>query len=162
MLALAVDTLVLVACLAWAGGLFTVGAVTAPTVFRSGIPQAGDLMATVFQRFDRVAVGLAVLVLVLEGAALITHRETSGRLRAARLVAALGMALSVGLQAAYFTPTIARLHQSGVHPGDAAFDRVHRASSLGGRAGVIAALALAVAVVHGRRGRDGDEGGPSA
>jgi hypothetical protein len=162
-LALALDALVVLAALVWAGGLLVLGAIVAPTVFGSGDPHAADVMTAIFSRFDRVAVVCAALVLVGEAASLAVGRPMHTSARVTRIALALALAVLAGVQAGYLTPTIAALHEQGVVRGvgalGARFDRIHHASETVGKLTVLAAMAFAVSVFDSRRrtARDADE-----
>jgi len=107
----------------WGGGLLALGAIVAPTVF--GIvpaPASADAMTVVFQRFDRLAVGCAVVALAAEVALAYARKPLSrGDLaRAAAVVAATALVL---VEAAVLSPHIAALHAAGAIRGDGALGR---------------------------------------
>jgi len=155
-----VDALVVIAALLWAGGLLVLGAIVAPTVFRTGTPNAADLMQTVFSRFDRVAIAAASVILIAEAASWLTRQPMARNDRIMRLVLVILLAACAGVQAGLLTPNLVRLFGQGARRGvgelGARFDRIHRASEWVGKASVFCALALAAFVVRSR-GRGADD-----
>lgn len=152
---LTLDLLVIAAVLLYSGGLLVIGAIVAPTVFRSGLSAAGDLMTTIFSRFDRVAIALVVVALVAEAVATVTRGAPMDRLRVARGALVILFAAAVGVQSGYLSPSIARLHAEGVRryegPRGMEFDRIHNWSSRVGKFAVSLALAASVAVLLDRQ-----------
>ena len=148
---LALDVILIAAVLLYGGGL---RAIVAPTIFRSGISAAADLMTTIFTRFDRVAVALVIVALIAEGVSVALRGAPMDRLRIARGALVVLFALSVGVQSGYLSPTIARMHAEGVrrYEGERgqAFDRVHNWSSRVGKVAVTLAIAATVAVLLDR------------
>src|SRR4051812_40066450 len=128
-LSLLVDAVVVIASLVWAGGMLVLGAIVAPTVFRSGDPMAPDLMAAVFVRFDYIAIAAVALILVAEAASWILRVPSATRDRYVRLALSAFLGLCVAVQAGYLSPRIVSLHQRGAHRGfgelGAEFERVH-------------------------------------
>jgi hypothetical protein len=114
----------------WASGLFTLGAVVAPIVFRVvPAPSSADAMTLVFRRFDGIAITCAAVALVAE-AALAWRGGRIARADVVRgmcLVLATGLAMTIG---AWLSPAIADLHRAGAVRGlgDAglALARMHR------------------------------------
>ena len=154
MIALLVDAVVVIASLVWAGGMLVLGAIVAPTVFRSGDPMAPDLMAAVFVRFDYVAIAAVALILTAEAASWILRVSAPARDRYVRLALAVALGVCVAVQAGYLSPSIVSLHQRGAHRGfgplGAEFERVHHWSELVGKFTVFAAVALAIYVLRSR------------
>lgn len=99
----------------WLGGLVTLGAVVAPSVFRNvPLPTAAHAMTIVFRRFDRIAIGCAAVALISESVQFY-FRSPRAPVRAACLGAAAILAVA---QAAVFSPTIDALRTAGaVRPG---------------------------------------------
>jgi hypothetical protein len=159
---LALDVIVIAAVLMYSGGLLAIGAIVAPTVFRSGISAAADLMTTIFTRFDRVAVALVVLALIAEAVSVAMRGAPLDRLRIARGALVILFSLSVGVQSGYLSPTIARLHTEGVRryegPRGIEFDRVHNWSSRVGKVAVSLAIAAVVAVLLDRARQESRSG----
>ena len=152
---LTLDILVIAAVLLYSGGLLVIGAIVAPTVFRSGISAAADLMTTIFTRFDRVAVALVVVALIAEAMAVAMRGAPLDRLRIARGALVILFAAAVGVQSGYLSPSIARMHHEGVRryegPRGVEFDRIHNWSSRVGKLAVSLALAATVAVLLDRQ-----------
>ncbi len=130
---LLVTTLAVVQLLAvalWGGGLITLGAIVAPTVFHTvHAPENADAMTLVFGRFDSVAITCAALALVAEALfALRGGRVTRADLaRGVCLVVATGLAIAT---AAWLSPGIAALHRGGALRGvgeaGLSLERMHR------------------------------------
>ena len=122
----------------WLGGLITLGAIVAPTVFGMvPAPTSADAMTVVFQRFDRLAMTAAMLALLCEVASA-KLRPTVTLLdlgRAGFLVVMAGLAI---VQGAVFTPEIASLHQRGAIRGSGELglrlETVHVRSEVAGKA----------------------------
>jgi hypothetical protein len=113
----ALEALALVALAVWLGGLVVLGAAAAPLVFRIvPAPYAADAMTAVFQRFDMIAVGCAVLVLLVEVAHALLRRPLlrSDVVRASLACGATGLAIFLAM---VVSPRIAALHQSGAIRG---------------------------------------------
>jgi hypothetical protein len=113
----ALEALALLALSVWLGGFATLGAVVAPLVF--GIvaaPASADAMTAVFRRFDSIAIGCAVVVLVVEGAHAVLGRRLLRRdlVRAGLGVAAAALAI---VEATTVSPHIERLHREGAIRG---------------------------------------------
>ena len=140
----------------WAGGLVTLGAVVAPTVF--GIvpaPTSADAMTVVFRRFDRIAMTCAALTLVAEALlAWCGGPRTRGDLaRAAVVFLAATFASVSGL---WLSPAIEALHRAGAVRGFGAagleLERLHRiAESVAKTELALLALVLALVIVRARR-----------
>jgi putative copper export protein len=136
----------------WLGGLVVLGAIVAPIVFHEvPAPASGDAMTLVFRRFDRVALGCAAVLGVVE--AVRARTSGVGRWDIARIVCtvvASGIAMMMALR---ISPAIAELHASGavrgVGPLGRALDRAHDWAT---RLGNIEALCLiAVIFLHVRK-----------
>jgi hypothetical protein len=114
----------------WVGGLVTLGAIVAPTVFRTvAAPANADAMTTVFRRFDAVAIGCAVVALGSEAAVGFLLSGAQKREDRTRILAILGASGLATLEAVWLSPSIQALHQAGAvrRVGDAgeALDRLH-------------------------------------
>jgi hypothetical protein len=111
-------------------------------------------MTTIFTRFDRVAIALALLALVAEAVAIAMRPGPLDRLRIARGALVVLFAVTVGVQSGYLSPRITRMHQEGVRryegPRGMQFDRIHTWSSRFGKLAVTLALAATVAVLRDR------------
>ncbi len=122
----------------WLGGLITLGAIVAPTIFGMvPAPASADAMTVVFQRFDRFAMTAAVMALLCEVAAAklrstVTFQDLT---RAAFLVVMSALAI---LQGAVFSPEIADLHHRGAIRGSGELGRrmetVHAYTGVAGKA----------------------------
>ena len=122
----------------WLGGLITLGAIVAPTVFGMvPAPSSADAMTVVFQRFDRLAMTAAMLALLCEVASAklrptVTLHDLA---RAGFLVVMAGLAI---LQGAVFSPEIASLHKRGAIRGSGELglrlETVHARSEVAGKA----------------------------
>lgn len=154
----------------WVGGLVALGACAAPLVF--GIvpaPFSGDAMGAVFARFDRIALGSAVVLLGAEVARTwaARGRGRSPAARGRRLVAVL-MAAGAAYGGLALTPHINALHRDGVQrhvgPLGAELDRTHhRAEAVGTAESGLGVLLIALHVftlARPRPGDDDDEDGP--
>jgi hypothetical protein len=113
----ALEAVALLAIAVWLGGFATLGAVVAPLVF--GIvaaPASADAMTAVFRRFDSIAIGCAVVVLVVEGAHATLRRPIFRRdlVRGALTVGAAALAI---VEAMVVSPHIERLHREGAIRG---------------------------------------------
>ena len=143
----------LLALSVWLGGFATLGAIVAPLVF--GIvpaPASADAMTAVFRRFDVVAIGCAVVALLVEVAHALVRDQLLRRdvVRAALVIAA--GALSV-IEATVISPHIDRLHRSGAIRGLGAagleLDKIHHTAEL--LAKVELSLLLVVLALHAFR-----------
>jgi uncharacterized membrane protein len=105
----------LLACLPWLGGMFVLGAIVAPTVFHTiPAPGSADAMTLVFRRFDRVAMGASVIVLVCEvGLATVTR----GVRDAVRSFACIMMSALAIFEGTLLSPKIEALHVAGAIRG---------------------------------------------
>ncbi len=137
-IAQALATLEAIAVALWLGGLVTVGAIVAPTVF--GLlpaPQAADAMTAVFRRFDRLAMGAATLALLCEVGLATTKKPITRRDLARSALVCLMAGLAI-LEGAVFSPEIAELHRKGAirglnEPG-LRLETVHRRAEAAGKA----------------------------
>ncbi len=122
----------------WFGGLFTLGAIVAPIVFRRvPAPYSADSMTEVFRRFDRVALLFAGLLLLVEGARFMARPtgdaaprdllEKPDLVRIAALVLASASRAAMGF---HFSPKIEALHRAGAIRGSGelglALEEAHR------------------------------------
>lgn len=133
----------------WAGGLIALGACAAPFVFeRTPYPWSGHAMGAAFQRFDRIAIGCAVIVLGAEVVrTIVALRRRPARALWARLrrYGAIVLAAAAVYSGLRLTPEILRLHEAGERrlPGNA-LDVVHAQAELVGKGIVILAAFLIV------------------
>src|SRR5262249_22292589 len=109
-------TVAVLAAGVWVGGMVALGACAAPFVFeRTPAPYSGYAMGAAFARFDKIALGAAVLILPAEVA---RTWAAGGRARhvAARVrrIVAIVMAASAAYIGMGLTPQINELHNSGV------------------------------------------------
>ena len=140
----AVVTLYVLGLGVWASALLVAGAIVAPVVFRVvPSPTSGDAMAIVFQRIDKAALGLSVLLVACEGTLAVLRRklERSDIVRMVLLALMVGGALAETL---YYTPQIAALHLAGItrdtSPGGLRMDELHHGASRIGSSICILAL----------------------
>jgi uncharacterized membrane protein len=140
------STVALVAASVWLGGLLALGAIVAPLVFTMiPRPDAADVMTLIFQRFDRVAVISAVVILSTEAwrAAGRPKISRSDFARAATAAIAGGLAV---VEALWITPAIVGLHRGGAALGLGAagieLERMHRLAETCGKAQVAFVLLL--------------------
>jgi putative copper export protein len=143
----------LLALAVWLGGLATLGAVAAPLVF--GIvpaPASADAMTAVFRRFDSVAIGCAVVVLLVEGAHGALRRPLFRRDLARAGLAVLAAALAIVL-ATIVSPHIERLHREGairgLGPAGLELDDIHHVAESLAKAEL--ALLVVVLALHAFR-----------
>jgi hypothetical protein len=141
------------------GGLVALGACAAPMVFENAPrPFSGNAMGAAFARWDRVAVGAAVLLLVCEIA-----RTWAARGRARLVVPRIRRFGAVLLAAAavytgtVLSPRINELHQEGAQRGDPELDAIHRRAELLGKIQAVLALGLVALHVFTLRSRDEEE-----
>lgn len=150
------------------GGLVALGACAAPFVFeRTPYPFSAQAMAAAFARFDRIAIGCAVVVLGAEVVRTWARmRRPDVRSIAARLrrYAAILLALAATYTGLYLTPEILRLHQEGVAAGGGLegtpLGAIHGQAELLGKVVVALAvllIALHVATLRGRADEEDDE-----
>lgn len=101
----------------WVFGLFVVGAIVAPVVFRGfAANDAANAMTVVFRRFDRVILACAAITLACEATSALVSRPL-GRLDTARGAVAIVLALLGGYHALRLSPGIADLHAHGAIRG---------------------------------------------
>ncbi len=133
----------------WLGGIFVLGAIVAPTVFREvPAPASADAMTHVFVSFDRLAMSAAAVVAVAEVVRMRLSDAGPNRLDAARLAAAALAGVCAIVQGLWLSPAIVSLHQGGAIRGlgdlGQELDRVHAWSERCGKA-----EAVFVAIVIG-------------
>jgi hypothetical protein len=146
------------------GGMLALGACAAPAVFNlTPAPFSGTAMGEAFTRFDRVAIGAAVVALGAEVVRTFLARATRPRL-GARIRRLTGIALAgctavLGLS---LSPTINEMHAAGVRRGEGeqgvALEAVHKRAETVGKLEV--ALGFALVGLHlftVRRAADEDE-----
>ncbi len=148
------------------GGLVALGACAAPTVFALvPRPLAGNAMGATFARWDRVAIGVAAVLLASELVRTWAGAKRARRLlpRIRRLTAVLA-ALCVAYIGSVLSPRILQLHESGVTRGEgeqgAELEAVHKRAELVGKFEAVLALGLAflhVFTLPSRRESDDDE-----
>jgi hypothetical protein len=156
-------TLALVSGL-WAGGLLALGAVAAPTLFRTlqAPALAGRTFGAVLGVFDRVETGFAAAAL-LACAAWVAGPPRSRRMWTALLLV-LFMTLTTGLTAFAIHPAVVRERNSVAgfdglpsgHPSKARFDALHRASVRASSAKLVSAFLLLGICAWGPRPGDPD------
>lgn len=145
----------------WASGLLIAGAIVAPVVFRVvPAPTSGDAMAIVFQRIDRLALVLAVVLAGCEGTLAVLRPYL--RKRDVVRFALLGLMVAGALtETLYFTPQIAALHAAGVlrdaSAGGLRMEELHHGASRIGSCICILAAVLAFAQVRRTRTAEGSE-----
>lgn len=147
------------ACALWLGGMLALGAVVAPIVFGTlPAPTSGDVMTTIFRRFDAVSLVCAAVVLVAEGVRAGLGRAPLRKLDVVRIAAAVIAAGLLVWEATSIAPTIQSLHAAGAvrgsGPAGLELDRVHKLAE--GQARVqllLVALALGLHVVSGGKRR---------
>ena len=157
MIASAAEVVATVAIALWLGGVLALGAFAAPVVFQSlELDTAGAVMGTIFARFDRLVVAVAVIIIASEVVRVACEgaRGTIARARLAIAAVLVGLALVSSL---WLGPQINKLFEAGVHRGIGAagmeMDRLHRWASTAGKlaiAGATAWFALGV-IMHRRR-----------
>jgi uncharacterized membrane protein len=140
------STVALMALTVWVGGLVVLGAVVAPIVF-GAVPYAtaADAMTLVFKRYDKIAMGAAVVVLATEA----VRARLSGRFGAAdtaRALVTLVLAAMAAAEGLWITPKIAELHAEGVMRGvgeaGASLDSAHALAEQLGKGQAVLALVL--------------------
>jgi uncharacterized membrane protein len=150
MLAKISATVAVVAAGLWLGGMLALGALAAPVVFGTlPAPLSGDVMTPIFRRFDKVALGCAV-VLVLVEVVRAAAKERIARLDVARIVAVVVAAGLVTWQALVLSPRIESLHVQGAVRGSGelgeALDAAHKLVELEARAQLF--LLVVVIALH--------------
>jgi uncharacterized membrane protein len=136
----------------WLGGIVALGAVVAPVVFRVvPAPTNADAMTLVFRRFDAVAVGCAVVVMVAEAARASAEHARLGVSGVIRVGAALAGSALAAWQAFDLAPKIEALHRSGAVRGvgaaGAELDAAHRLAESEAKAQVAFVAVFLVASV---------------
>jgi uncharacterized membrane protein len=152
----------------WVGGMVALGACAAPAVFQlTPAPHSGNAMGVAFARFDKIALGAAVLVLAAEvartWAAGGRARLVAARVRRLTAFAAAACAAYIGLA---LTPQINELHlsgaQRGVGPAGEVLEAVHKRAELVGKVETglgVALVALHVFTLALRRPEEDDDHG---
>lgn len=134
------------------GGLVALGACAAPFVFRlTPAPMNGDAMGAAFARWDRVAIGLSLVLLAAEVARtfIARHERRSAIARVRRLVS-IGFAACIVWVAATITPGILDLHKAGAVRGEgesgARLAELHGRAELAGKVEV--GLGVMIVALH--------------
>jgi hypothetical protein len=148
----------------WAGGMVALGACAAPLVFGlTPYPFSANAMGAVFARFDKIAVGAAIVALGCEvvRSVIDIRRGASTWARVRRYLGMLAAGLAI-YSATQITPEILRLHHAGVRrnvgPDGERLEQVHGRAEAIGKALVMAAAALlALHVATLRSARDEEE-----
>ena len=147
-----------------AGGMVALGACAAPAVFRlAPAPFSGLAMGEAFARFDRVAIGAAVVALFAEVVrTFLARRERPSVAQRARRLSAIALAGCTAVMGLSLSPTIRELHQGGASRGQGEagqrLDAVHKRAELVGKIEI--ALAVALVGLHMatvRAGRDAED-----
>jgi hypothetical protein len=162
----AAATAAVLAAGAWVGGMVAMGACAAPFVFEiTPAPFSGYAMGSAFARFDKIALGAAVVLL---GAEVVRTWASGGRARsiAARIrrFTAFLMAACAAYIGLSLTPHINELHRAGaqrrVGPQGEELERTHKTAEAVGKAetglGVLL-VGLHVFTLAGGRPRDEEE-----
>lgn len=147
----ALVTLALVALGVWMGGLVALGAIAAPVVFvMVPAPTSADAMTLVFRRFDMLAVGCVMTVLVVEMALSRLRDRPIARLdmaRAGLATLAAGAAIYV---AVFVSPRIDALHRGGairgLGPAGGELEAIHVIAERLGKLELL--LGIAVVALH--------------
>lgn len=128
------STLAVLSTAAILGGLVSLGACAAPFVFRlTPAPYNGDAMGAAFARFDRIAIGLSLVLLGAEVArTFIARHEPRSAIARVRRLLSIAFAATIVYVAATITPTILDLHRAGAVRGEG--DDGARLAELHGRA----------------------------
>jgi hypothetical protein len=146
----AATAVALLALAVWLGGLVTLGALVAPTIF-SQVPVQGaaTAMTVVFQRFDLVAMACAAVLLATEAVRAVA-RVPFARLDHARAALSVVASAAAVYEATSVSPRIAALHAAGVvrGMGDAGVElsRLHDVAERLGKTEVL--VLAAVLVLH--------------
>lgn len=125
-----VRTIAALAVSLWIFGLFVVGAIVAPVVFRGfAANDAANAMTVVFRRFDRVILACVAITLACEAASALASRPLT-RLDTARGAVAIVLSSLGGYHALHLSPGIASLHAGGairgLGEGGLALEALHR------------------------------------
>ncbi|MFO0679804.1 MAG: DUF4149 domain-containing protein [Polyangiaceae bacterium] len=139
---------VLAAC-TWIGGLVVLGAVVAPLVFRIvPAPASADAMIAVFQRFERIALAMAVILAGAESV-FAFRAKAQPRIDLGRRLAIGAATLLLVWESVSLAPSIAVLHKNGAvrgfGKGGMALESAHVAAERVARAevgGLLLALVL--------------------
>jgi uncharacterized membrane protein len=110
-------TVAVIAAGIWLGGLFVLGAIVAPTVFKIvDAPASANAMTLVFRRFDKVAMVCAGVILACEGWR-VAARERLDAIAGGRIAAVVVAAALVVYQGLVLSPRIEALHRAGAVRG---------------------------------------------
>jgi hypothetical protein len=145
------------------GGMVALGACAAPFVFRmTPTPFNGDAMGAAFARWDRLAIGLAAVLLAAEVVRTFLGGRRGRTLASrARRIAGVLLAMGVAYVATTCTPRILELHHGGAKRGEGAtgeeLDRVHKRAEAAGKAETGLAVALVLLHVLTLRSRRDDD-----
>jgi len=142
-------TIAILAAAVWLGGMLALGAVVAPVVFHTvPAPTSADAMTVIFRRFDKIAMGCAVVVLAVEGWRARSGRAT--RLDWARIACGAGAAGLAVWQGMVLSPRIEALHVAGAVRGSGALgaelESLHKVAETEAKAQL--ALVVALVVLH--------------
>lgn len=152
------ETAATLAMALWLGGLLALGAMAAPTVFRmlEG-DSAGTVMGTIFGKFDRMVLVLAVVFTAAEATRIYVDRDRlGGALARARLGLAAVLVILALISSLWLTPGINEMFAAGVRRGvgeaGQRMDRMHDwAETLGKVAALCAAAWIAIGIFTRRR-----------
>lgn len=146
-----------------AGGMLALGACAAPAVFRiAPDPFSGTAMGEAFARFDRVAIGAAVIALGAEVMRTFLARSARPRL-GARIRRLVGIALAgcTAVMGLSLSPSIIELHLQGARQGEGELGMqlkaIHERAETVGKLEVAFGFALVGLHVFSVRGRREDE-----
>jgi len=148
----------------WLGGIFVLGAIVAPTVFREvAMPASADAMTHVFVSFDRLAMSAAAVVAVAEVVRMRFSDAGPTRLDVARLAAATLAGSCAIVQGLWLSPAIVNLHQRGAIRGlgelGLELERVHAWSERCGKTETLLVAVFIGLLAHSLSTRDFQPGG---
>lgn len=159
-LAVAAETLAILAMGLWLGGMVALGAFSAPTIFGMlDRESAGQVMGTIFARFDRMVLVLVGVFAVAEAVRAFLDRSpgrSPGMLGRLRLVIAAVLVILALVSALWLGPSINELFHQGVRRGvgqaGAHMDRLHHFAELLGKTAVfLGALWIGLGVLARRQ-----------
>jgi hypothetical protein len=132
----------------WLGGLMTLGALVAPTIFSHvSMPWSADAMTVVFRRFDLVAMGCAATLLATEAVRAIARVRFSRADHARAGLSVLAAAAAV-YEGTSVSPRIAELHAAGVvrgmGPAGIELSKLHDLAETLGKTEVLLLVAVVV------------------
>lgn len=135
----------------WAGGLLGLGTAAMSVFPIAPDPESGIAMGAAFARFDRVAVGCALVLLACEAGRTILARHSRQTIAVrARRYLAIGMGLAAVYSAMRLTPRINAMYAEGVrrHTGarGAELQQIHKRAE--GVAKAILPLAIVLMGLH--------------